>query len=440
MSQSYASTNFDPWFQNYAERTSGLSASEVRALFAVASRPEVVSLAGGMPFVSALPKDLLQETLTRVLKEHGNTALQYGSGQGDIRLREQILEVMKLEGITASPDNVVVTTGSQHALDLVSKLFLDPHDVVLAESPSYVGALGVFRSYQADVQHIAMDDEGIIPSALIQAIESAHKAKKKIKFLYLIPNFQNPAGITLSAQRRIEILEISKKHSILILEDNPYGQLYFNQEPPAALRSIDEDNVIYLGSFSKTLAPGFRVGWALAPHAIREKLILANESAVLSPSNFAQLSIMEYLKHSDWQQQIADFRELYRERKEATISALEDYMPDCQWTKPDGGFYVWLTLPEHLNSKSMLPRAVKKLVAYTPGTAFFADGQGAQHIRLSYCFPTPERIREGIKRLSDVVNQENELFETFAPATGSIPLPKPTKSSPQISTPPPNIG
>ncbi|PJJ65306.1 PLP-dependent aminotransferase family protein [Compostimonas suwonensis] len=411
--------NLDPWYHHYAQRTAGLSASEVRALFAVASRPEVVSLAGGMPFVSALPQDLVTDSLNRVMRDLGPTALQYGSGQGVPALREQILEVMALEGIQGSADDVIVTTGSQHALELVTKLFIDPGDVVLAEGPSYVTAMVVFNSFQAEVDHVPMDEWGLIPEALREHIASLKAAGKTIKFLYTIPNFHNPAGVTLSWERRLEILEIAKQNDILVLEDNPYGLLYFDGPPPQALRSVESDGVVYLGTFSKTLAPGFRVGWALAPHAIREKLILANEAAILCPSSFSQLVISEYLKNADWKGQINTFRGVYRERKETMLSALSEHLPELSWTNPTGGFYVWLTLPAHLDSKAMLPRAVTELVAYTPGTAFYADGGGRQNIRLSFCYPTPESIRVGVRRLATVINGELDLLETFA-GTGSL--------------------
>ncbi|WP_440709220.1 PLP-dependent aminotransferase family protein [Herbiconiux sp. YIM B11900] len=426
--------NLDPWYYNYAARTAGLAASEVRALFAVASRPEVVSLAGGMPAVSALPQELVIDSMNRVMREQGSVALQYGSGQGVPKLREQILDVMAMEGISASADDVVVTTGSQHALELVTKLFIDPGDVVLAEGPSYVTAMVIFRSFQAETQHVAMDAHGMIPEALRERIAAVHAAGKKIKFLYTIPSFQNPAGVTLSWERRQEVLAIAKEHGILVLEDNPYGLLHFDAPPPPAIRSLDEDGVIYLGTFSKTLAPGFRVGWALAPHAIREKLILANEAAVLSPSSFSQLIVSQYLDTIDWRAQVDRFRGVYKERKEAMIGALTEYLPNLSWTDPQGGFYVWLTLPPHLDSKQMLPRAVKELVAYTPGTAFYADGSGRNNIRLSFCYPTPEAIRVGIRRLQNVINGELDLLETFA-ATGPLD----TVRDRTFSAPPPNL-
>ena len=427
--------NLDPWYDSYASRTSGLAASEVRALFAVASRPEVVSLAGGMPYVSALPTELIEGALERVVRDHGPRALQYGSGQGLPQLREQILDVMALEGIRASVDDVVVTTGSQHGLELVTKLFIDPGDVVLAEGPSYVTALVVFRSFQADVQHVTTDEHGLVPDALREHIAALKREGRRIKFLYTIPTFGNPSGVTMSWERRVEILDICRSEGILVLEDDPYGLLWFDGPPPHAMRSVEEEGVIFLGTFSKTLAPGLRVGWVLAPHAIREKLILANEAAVLSPSSFSQYVVSEYLSGADWRGQIDTFRGVYRERRDAMLTALGDYLPDLSWTVPTGGFYVWVTLPENLDSKAMLPRAVKELVAYTPGTAFFADGGGRTNLRLAFCYPTPEFIREGIRRLSTVVNGELELLSTFG-QTGSLPV---QRVDPTYIAPPANL-
>jgi len=401
--------------QSYAQRTAGMTTSEIRALFAVASRPEVVSLAGGMPYLSALPMDTVAVTVARMLASQGLTALQYSSGQGDSTLREQILEVMALEGISAHADDIVVTTGSQHALDLVTRIFIDPGDVVLAEAPSYVGALGVFAAYQAEVAHVTSDNDGLVPEALEERILSLRSAGKRIKFLYTVPNYHNPAGTTLSLGRRPLIIEICQRHGILVLEDNPYGLLGFDREPLAAMRTLSEDGVVYLGTFSKTFAPGLRVGWALAPHAIREKLVLANESAILCPSAYSQLTVSAYLATCDWKAQIKVYQELYRERRDAMLESLDALLPQATWTHPDGGFYVWLTLPDGLNAKAMLPRAVTERVAYVPGTAFFADGTGHRNVRLSYCYPDPDRIREGVRRLAGVVQAELELLETFGP-------------------------
>lgn len=416
-----SSTRLDSYVDRYAARTKGMTASEIRALFSVASRPEVVSLAGGMPNISGLPLDVVGSAIGDLIANHGATAMQYGSGQGDPALREQICGVMRLEGIEAHPDDVVVTVGSQQAVDLVTRIFCDPGDVVICEAPSYVGALGVFRAYECEVVHAEMDEQGLIPQALREAIAAVKAAGKTCKFLYTIPNYHNPAGVSLATERRAEILEICRSADLLILEDNPYGLLGFDDEPYRALRADEPDGVIYLGSFSKTFAPGFRVGWALAPHAVREKLVLAQESATLCPPSFSQMAVSAYLSTHDWQGQVKQFRTMYRERRDAMVDALGDMMPaTARWNVPDGGFYVWVTLPDGLDSKAMLPRAVTARVAYVPGTAFFADGTGAQSMRLSYCYPNPERIREGVRRLVGVIEEEMELRETFgtvAPAT-----------------------
>jgi len=423
-------SRLDPWVDSYASRAHAMRASEIRALFAVASRPEVVSLAGGMPFVQALPVDMLTATAVRVLTERGSTALQYGSGQGDVTLREQILEVIGEVGVTAHPDDIVVTPGSQMALDLVTRVFCDPGDVVLVEAPSYVGALGVFRAYECDVIHVAMDDEGLVPTALAEAIVAARVAGKRVKMIYTIPSFHNPAGVTQGPARRAEILAIAQREGIALLEDDPYGLLGFEGEPPRAIRADDSEGVIYLGSFSKTIASGLRVGWAVAPHGVREKLVLAAESAVLCPSNYAQLTVSEYLATQPWREQIKVFREVYRERRDALLESLQALMPaGTTWTIPAGGFYSWLTLPEGLDATAMLPRAVAALVAYVPGTGFYVDGQGRQNLRLSYCYPEPERIREGVRRLAAVMESELELVNTFGPSAAasrsgsSVPAP-----------------
>lgn len=422
-------TRLDPWFDSYAARAHGMRASEIRALFSVANRPEVVSLAGGMPYIGGLPLEELGEMTRRLIVEQGEVALQYGSGQGDEGLREQITGVMALEGISAHPDDVVVTTGSQQALDLVSTVFLDPGDVVVAEAPSYVGALGVFRAHEADVVHVTMDAEGLVPDALDQTLTSLAAAGKRVKFLYTVPNFHNPGGVTLAVHRRAQILEICRRHHVLVLEDNPYGLLGFDDEVFPALRSMDADGVIYLGSFSKTFAPGYRVGWAVAPHAVREKLVLAAEAAILSPSNASQLAVRTYLGHADWQGQIKSFREQYRDRRDAMISALGEHIPQASWNVPAGGFYVWVRLPEGLDASSMLPRAVTARVAYVPGTAFYFDGQGHDHMRLSFCYPTPERIREGIRRLATVIDAEMETVQIFGSGIddrgGAVDFPAP---------------
>ena len=397
----------DPYVGHYAARAREMIASEIRALFAVAARPEIVSLAGGMPYITALPLDAVGEMAGQLVADRGNVALQYMSAQGDPGLRECICDVMALEGIRSHPDEVVVTVGSQQALDLITRIFVDPGDVIRAEGPSYVGALGTFASYQAKVVHVPMDDDGLVPEALAEAIARLAARGQRAKFLYTVPSFHNPAGVTLSAERRARVLEICQRAGLLVIEDNPYGLLGFDGEPLRALRADDAHGVVYLGTFSKTIAPG-----------IRDKLVLAAEAAVLCHSSLAQLMVREYLTGQPWREQVKVFRELYRDRRDAMLEALAAVMPDgCRWTRPAGGFYVWLQLPPGLNSKAMLPRAISSRVAYVPGTGFYADGSGPGHLRLSYCFPEPGRIREGVRRLAEVVGTEIELRATF----GTVP-------------------
>ncbi len=405
MAQSRLEQGFDLFKDAYAQRAENLSVSEVRALFATVSRPEVVSLAGGMPDVSALDNELIRTAFDSLMKNRSQFALQYGPGQGDAKLREQILEIMALEGIAGSVENLMITTGSQHALELIADLFLDQGDVALVESPSYVGAVGIFRHKEAHIEHVYTDSDGISPEAVAEAADRLIADGKKVKLLYLVPNFANPSGVTLSEERRDKLIAVCKERGILIVEDNPYGLLYFDGAPPKALRARDADSVVYLGSFSKILSPGLRVDYVLAPPAIREKLILANESAILSPATFAQMLISEYLSICDWQKQIADYRGLYKTKRDAAIWALNEYLPDVETTKPAGGFFLWVSLPSGIDGKKMLPIAVEELVAYTPGTAFYGDGRGKEFIRVCFSHPTADNVKVGIQRLAKAIER-----------------------------------
>ncbi|KJE23359.1 transcriptional regulator with HTH domain and aminotransferase domain [Frankia torreyi] len=394
-------------------------ASEVRALFAVASRPEIVSLAGGMPAVDALPLEAVAATVSELVLSRGAVALQYGSAQGDPGLRARICDVMAMEGITdAHPDNVVVTAGSQQALDLLTRVFVDPGDVVVTEGPTYVTAINTFAAYQARIVHVPMDGDGLSPGALAQTLERLAAEGARVKLLYTVPTFQNPGGITLTPPRRAEVLEICRRAGVLVVEDNPYGLLSFTGEPVRAMRADAPDDVVYLGSFSKTLAPGLRVGWALAPAPVAARLVLAAESAILSQSMFTQLVVERYLATQPWAEQVKVFREMYRERRDAMLDALAESMPaGATWTRPDGGFFVWVTLPGGVDTRAMLPRAIAARVAYVPGAGFYADGSGGSSMRLSFCYPPPERIRDGVGRLGRVVRDELALRDTFAPDT-----------------------
>ena len=426
-------TRLDRFVDSYSQRTNGMRVSAVRALFAVANRPEIVSLAGGMPSIKDLPLAEIADSLATMIATNGTQVMQYGSGQGEPALREQILDVMALEGISAHADDVVITAGSQQGLDLVTRIFCDPGDVVLAESPSYVGALGTFLSYQTDVVHVPSDDHGLDPAALRETAARLRAAGKRIKFLYTIPNFNNPSGTTQPWQRRLDILAACAAEGILVVEDNPYGLLTLDADPIPAMRSVDAD-VIYLGSFSKTFAPGFRVGWVLAPHAVREKLVLAQESATLCPPVFSQFAISNYLSTQDWKGQVEVYRSMYRERRDAMLHSLAEEMPaGATWTRPAGGFFVWVTLPEGVDSQAMLPRGVNARVAFVPGGAFYADGQGARNVRLSFCFPPADRIRTGVQRFAEVVRNELEMMDTFGIEASPTDRTRPSGPGPDLS-------
>ncbi|MDR1448059.1 MAG: PLP-dependent aminotransferase family protein [Candidatus Ancillula sp.] len=403
------------WENSYSDDARVLTRSEIRTLFAVvAEHPEVVSLAGGMPSLDQMPFAEISKVLADVVAKRGAELWQYGTAQGDERLRELVLDICKLEGVQANKDNVVLTSGSQQALDYITRLFINPDDVVLCEEPIYVGAKGIFASYRADIISIKMDGGGLIPELLEKTIIEQEKQNKKIKFLYTVPNFHNPASVTLLVERRPKVLEICKKHGILIIEDNPYGLLSFEGELYPSIYSFDysedsefsnaAENVIYLGSFSKIIAPGFRVGYAIAPSAICEKLVLCAEAATLCSSTNSQMTLVAYLENFDWMKRINLFRKSYKERSYAMITALEKYLPECTFEVPHGGFYIWLKLPEGVRSDKLLPYAFDAGVVYVPGTGFYADNRGAEYIRISFCYPNSEEITAGIKHLKSAID------------------------------------
>ena len=406
-----AEFSIDRFVDRYAARAAGMTASEVRALFAVASRPEVVSLAGGMPYVQALPGADVMAVARTVLEEHGDVALQYGGGQGSTGLRERLVMLMAEEGIVADPEDVVVTTGAQQALDLLGKLFIDPGDVVAVEAPAYVGALTAFGAYQPRFLPIEIDDDGMLVDELEQALVRGERPK----FVYTVPNFGNPAGVTMSAERRQHLVALCREASIPIVEDNPYGLLRFEGEAEPCLRSLDPENVIYLGTVSKTFSPGVRVGWALAEQSVVQRLVLAKESADLCSSNLTMLMTEHWFSNDErWRGTLAGFVDTYRSRRDVMLEALDEHLgDDATWTRPGGGFYVWVTVPAWLDTKALLAAAVERRVAYVPGTAFYPDGRGANQMRLAFCYPTEDRIRDGIERLGSLVHDETELFRSL---------------------------
>lgn len=404
----------DPYLNRYAARARGMAASEIRALFAVATRPEIVSLAGGMPYTAAIDVDAVTAVTEMVIRDSGATALQYGGGQGIDALRERLVDVMYAEQVSAHADDILVTNGGQQGLDLLGKLFCNPGDIVLAEGPSYVGALNAFASYQGYVIHIDMDDEGLIPESLDDTMAELRSAGRTAKFLYTVPNHQNPAGVSMSLRRREALIERAQRYDLLLVEDNPYGLLDFKGETLPCLRQMDPEHVIYVGTLSKIFSPGVRIGWVAAPAPIRQKLTLLKETADLSQSNLTQYVAERWLATQPWLEQVKEFRELYRERCDAMLEQLELELPHgCSWSAPTGGFFVWLRLPEGMDSGELLPSALRARVAFVPGRAFYADGSGAREMRLSFCFPTSDRIREGVRRLAGVIHDQRALREAF---------------------------
>jgi 2-aminoadipate transaminase len=405
----------DPF--TYATRTQGMTASEVRALFAVASRPEVVSLAGGMPFVEALPNREVLRVVSEVIGRRGAVALQYGGGAGQPGLKERLVELMAEEGVAATPEDMVITTGAQQALDILGKVLIDPGDLVAVEAPSYVGALSAFGAYQPRYLQVPMDEDGIV----VEALEEALGGGARPKFLYTCPNFHNPAGVTLSLERRSRLVEACRRAGVPIVEDNPYGMLRFEGEGLPALRSLDPENVVYLGTLSKVFCPGIRVGWALGPPGLIQRMILAKEAADLCSSNLNQLVAEEWLSDRDrWRGSLASLNGVYRSRRDTMLAALGHHFPaDATWTRPAGGFYVWVTLPDTIDATSMLPTAVKHRVAYVPGTAFYPDGSGRNRMRLAFCYPSEERIEEGVRRLGKLLVEVEEAVDAGVRASGS---------------------
>jgi 2-aminoadipate transaminase len=391
----------------YSDRAAKIKQSAVRDVFDISLQPGLVSLAGGNPFLQSLPLEKLGGMAYRLITEQGLTALQYGGGQGTERLRVQACEVMAEEGIEdADPANVVITTGSQSAQDVACKVFCNPGDVVLCEDPTYVGALNTFEAYEVTVESVAMDELGLVPDELQRRIDEVRSAGGNIKFLYTIPNFNNPSGITLAAERRQRIVEICQDANILIIEDNPYGLLRFDGRPIAPLRAGNPDDIIYMGSFSKILAPGLRIGWALVPAHLQRRFYLASESVTLCPPTLNQMLISEYLDGHNWRGQITTYRSLYSERCAAMLQALEDFMPEgVSWTRPQGGFFVWVSLPEGIDTYPLLYKAIDAGVIFIPGAAFTPSDDPSSKLRLAFSAVSKENIREGVRRLAPVLQE-----------------------------------
>ncbi len=326
------------------------------------------------------------------------------------------MDVMSAEGIEASQEEVFTTTGAQQGLDLVAKVFLDEGDAILCEGPTYAGALNAFAAYRPRILHIPMDRAGMIPSAAREGLKKARKQGIRIKFIYTVPNFQNPAGVTMAAGRRRELLQIAREYDLIIIEDNPYGMLRFEGEPLPSLSAIEKeeeggvDRVVYLGTFSKIFAPGVRLGWVHAQPGILHKINVGKQGADLCSSNLSQMMISSYFQHADWRGYVKRLTEVYRERRNAMLDAMAEFMPkEVHWTHPEGGLFVWATMPSYLDATNMLPRAISRNVAYVPGEGFYAGGEGKNCMRLNFSFVEPEKIRRGIELLAEVIRDHMEL-------------------------------
>ncbi|MGH2596105.1 MAG: PLP-dependent aminotransferase family protein [Actinomycetota bacterium] len=407
-----AEFSIDRFVELYADRTAGMSASEVRALFGLASRPEIVSFAGGMPFVQALPTNDVLSVVTEALEVHGPATLQYAGGQGHLALRERLVPLMTDEGVEADPEDMVITTGAQQALDLIGKIFIDPGDLIAVEAPAYVGALTAFGAYQPRYLQVDLDEDGM----MVDRLEEALVRGERPKFVYTVPNFGNPAGVTMSLPRRQHLIALCREAGIPIIEDNPYGLLRFEGDALPCLRSMDPENVIYLGTVSKVFSPGVRVGWALAEQSVVQRLVLAKEAADLCGSSFTMLVTERYFAGDRWRDNLCAFVDLYRLRRDAMLASIAEHFPaDANWTQPAGGFYVWVTLPRWVDTQAMLAAAVERRVAYVPGTAFYPDDRGRNQMRLAFCYPPEERIREGIGRLGALLEDEEQLYRSLNP-------------------------
>jgi 2-aminoadipate transaminase len=414
----------------FARRTRVMRSSAMRDLMEITARPEVISLAGGLPDTSTFPPQSFAAQMTKIAQESAAEALQYGPTEGFEETRDCILEVMGAEGMLPDPEDVIVTTGGQQAIDLVCKTLVDPGDPVICEAPTYPGAVPVFSSYQADVIQVECDEDGMRIEELARVLGELEAEGRRPKFVYSVPSFQNPAGVTMSLERRRRLVELARHHELLIVEDNPYGLLRYGGEPLPPLYQLDGgDYVLYVGTFSKILSPGIRLGWAVAPPPVMEKIVLGKQAADLCTSTLSQYFVREYFAERRWRDYIESLVEIYRSRRDVMLEALERHFPpQASWTHPEGGLFIWATLPDYIDTSDLLARALRENVAFVPGEAAYVDGRGHNSMRLNFSGVTEDEIREGIRRIGNVVGEQVELFETL---TGheTAPAPQPAKET-----------
>ena len=412
----------------FAARTRVMRSSAMRDLMAITERPEVISLAGGLPDTGTFDRSLFVSLMADLPTAR---ALQYGPSEGLAGVRDAIVSVMAAEQMEIDPDDVIVTTGGQQAIDLVCKTLIDPGDVVIAEAPTYPGAVPTFCSYEAEVIQIEMDEDGMRIDLLEETLERLDREGRRPKFVYTIPTFQNPAGVTMSLPRRHRLVELARERELIVLEDNPYGMLRYEGDALPTLRSLeapagsgrDADFVVYAGTMSKILSPGVRVGWLVAPRPILAKLILGKQSADLCSSSLAQHFVAAYFRAGDWRPYVDSLRHLYRRRRDVMLDALADQLPaQARWTRPQGGLFIWVTLPDYIDTTNLLARALAANVAFVPGQAAFVDGRGANSMRLNFSSSSDEDLREGVRRIGAIVAEQVALYDTL---TGHRPAAAP---------------
>ena len=397
-------TNTKEFYSILASRMEG---SAIREILKLVQNPEVISLAGGMPDPATFPVEDIKQITQKVLSKNSDRALQYSSTEGLPELRKCILDHLAKDGNNGALENIIISSGSQQGLDLLGKVFLNPGDIAIVELPSYLAALNAFHSYGGELVGIPMDSEGMQMDILEEKLTQLKNEGRKVKFIYTISNFQNPAGVTMSLTRRKKIIEIAQKFNVFIAEDNPYEKLRFEGETIPSIYSLENNGfVISLGTFSKILCPGLRLAWVLGNKEIIRKMTILKQAIDLCTSILSQLIAYEYCASGKLEKNIKSNIQIYKKKRNAMLNALEKHFPkETTWTKPQGGFFVVATLPDYIDTGEMFKEAIEEKVAYVPGGPFFADGKGKNTMRLSFCYPSEEDIDEGIKRLGKVIKK-----------------------------------
>lgn len=405
---------FDEWADRYAHRVEVMRTSAVRDLFAAASRSDIISLSGGMPDISRLPLDKVRDAAIATIEQEGIAALQYGSTTGREETKQVVCGLMSEVGVRVKTEDITITTGAQQALDLLAKTFVNPGDVIITEGPTYVGALQAFSAYQPDIHCVELDEEGMRVDLLEEELKRL--GKRGAKFIYTIPTFQNPAGVTMSPKRRRRLIELAREYEILVVEDDPYGRLRYDGGHVKPLRSLD-DQVVYLGTVSKVFAPGLRTGWIIAPHPILQKINLVKQGTDLCGSALNQVMVEHYFNDTPWSTTLKGIARKYKERRNAMLAALDEFFPpEATWTHPAGGFFIWVTLPSYVDTAQMLSVALEKGVTFVPGDGCYPNGEGRSSMRIAFCFEEPEKLHEAIRRLSVVIEERLELYRAFIAA------------------------